>query len=366
MSASGEPGSSAALLRKILVSAVTGVVTFAASQLLEAVLQVTTAEQLILTVLVGAATLLAQFLVDFSHRLEELEASTVRRLDELSAHQDRNVREARAVIDRGFQRISDATRFFTRLEASALQTDSVTRLVHNSALIDSTGPQLARDLAEHEIERTAGLLKSLSSGNEVFYEGEDREYLLGLAKNTRRSIVATSLSTMDAGVRSFEGGLWLNDLGARYVELQRAATCRGVHIRRIFVLDALADADDPSFVRVRRLQRQAGIEIRALTDNLVPEHLQDHVSDFIVFDDEVGYEVNRAARVNSAVQPAILTTRVVLDPDRVRRFAGRFEELWVAAVEFDEGSGRADLVAAEVDLTAPHEDVPDALQDVDG
>jgi hypothetical protein len=291
-------------LRKIFVTSVSGLIAFAVSNLLQDPLEVTLGEQLILSLVVGGVTLLSQFLTDFTHhqtefgnRLERLEQNSLRQL----------------------------------MEASALQTDLLTRFVRRSSRIDHTSSELVRDLAHHEVERVSGLMRSLSGGEEVFYDGEDREWLLGLAHNARRSISATSLVTVDAGGRSFEGGLWLNDLGARYLDIQRAARRRGVLIRRIFVFDAPDFEHDPSFVRVRRLQREAGVEIRGLNETRVPEHLKDHIVDFIVFDELLGYETTRASRITTAVQPAIVTTRIVLERHRVERSAERFEELWAAA-----------------------------------
>jgi hypothetical protein len=336
-------------LRKILLTSISGVIAFAVSNLLQDPLNVTLGEQLILSTVVGGVTLLSQFLSDFSQhqtefgdRLERLEQNSLRQL----------------------------------METSALQTDLLTRFVRRSSRIDHTTSDLVRDLAHHEVERVSGLMRSLSGGEEVFYDGEDREYLLGLAHNARRSIVATSLVTVDAGGKSFEGGLWLNDLGARYLDIQRAAQRRGVKIRRIFVFDAPSFERDPSFVRVRMLQREAGVEIRGLDESRVPEHLKDHIVDFIVFDDILGYETTRASRITTTVQPAIITTRLVMEKRRVDRSVERFEELWAAAKLLPEDDG---IVApapgpppdqapasGRIGAPTPDEDVPDPVQDIEG
>jgi hypothetical protein len=337
-------------LRKILFTSVTGIVTFAVSNFLQDRLKVSLAEQLILATVVGGVTLISQFLADFSEqqvdfgqRLERLEQNSLRQL----------------------------------MEASALQTDLLTRFVRRSSRIDHTSSELVRDLAHHEVERVSGLMRSLSGGEEVFYDGEDREWLLGLAHNARRTIVATSLVTVDAGGKSFEGGLWLNDLGARYLDIQRAARRRGVQIRRIFVFDAPDFEEDPSFVRVRRLQREAGVEIRGLDESRVPEHLKDHISDFIVFDNVLGYETTRPGRKSAGLQPAIVTTRIVLDKHRVERSTERFEEMWLVAkllpddqIDLDqagsERTGSERIGSGGVRASTAGEHVPDPVEGIGG
>ncbi len=71
-------------------------------------------------------------------------------------------------------------------------------------------------------------VRQLPGGTEIAYDGEDREWMLGLTAEASRSIDAISLSTVDAGIRGFDGGLWTSDLGTRYLELQHEAIARGV------------------------------------------------------------------------------------------------------------------------------------------
>lgn len=332
-------------------------------------------EQFILSIVVGIVTLLSQFLVDFGqrqaefgHRLERLEHGPLARLVEFS-DQQAEVRsqfldafaQHRVELQQRLERLEEGS-LMQQMETSALQTDLLTSLVRRSSRITDSSAELVRDLAQHEVRRVSGLLRSLADLDEVFYDGEDREYLLGLAQNAHDTIVATSLVTVDAGGKSFEGGLWLSDLGARYLDIQRAARRRGVEIRRIFVFDVPDVEHDPSFVRVRRWQREAGIEIRGLDESRVPEHLKDHIVDFTVFDGVLGYETQRASRVTHSVQPAIVTTRIVKEKKRVARSAERFEELWAAAKALPND----EPVSPGVSLPAAGEHVPDPVEGVDG
>jgi hypothetical protein len=280
-------------------------------------------------------TLIAQFLIDFDSRLHQVELDATRRLDVMDARQTAGTAESRHDMNLAFERISRATRFFTLIEKSALQTDALTRLVDRAAQINGTNPQLVRDLAHYEIERISHLMRSLTSGDEVFYDGEDREWLLGLATHVSSSIMATSLATVDAGGRGFEGGLWMNDLGGRYLQIQRAAVQRGVAIRRIFVFDKPEFAADHDFIRIRHLQRDAGVQVRILDNSTVPEHLKNTIFDFVLFDEVISYETTPATRMEAAIKPAIVTTRLILKEERVNRLGQRFEELWAAAQELD-------------------------------
>jgi hypothetical protein len=323
------------LVRKILLTTATGLLTFIGSTLLDGTFKIPLSDQLMLTAIVGGVTLMAQFLVDFDNRLSLVQREASRRLNEMDRRQSENAAEARQDMNKAFERISKATRFFTLIEKSALQTDALTQLVHRTGQINGTNPKLVQDLAHYEIERLSSLMKSLSTGDEVFYDGEDREWLLGLATHVSSSISATSLATVDAGGKGFEGGLWMNDLGGRYLQIQREAVRRGVQIRRIFVFDKPEFAGDNDFVRIRHLQQDAGVEIRILDNSMVPEHLKSIIFDFVLFDEVISYETTPATRMEAAVKPAIVTTRLILNQDRVKTLGLRFEELWTAGQECD-------------------------------
>lgn len=344
-------------LRRLFIAAVAGTITFITSNLLQDLLENDLSDQLIMGVLVGGVTLISQLLAEFSQTQAEF-GQSLERLEESSA--GRMIRQ------------------------SALPSEMLTEFIRRASLLSSRSPDLVQRLAQEEVMRVSGLLRSLSAGQEVYYDGEDREYLLALARSARSSIVATSLVTVDAGGKGFEGGLWLTDLGARYLEIQRAARRRQVRIRRIFVFDAPEFAADPNFMRVQRLQREAGVDIRGIDESNTPEHLKDHVSDFIVFDEVLAYETTRASRITNAVQPVIITTRLVQEKSRLERHRERFEELWEAARALPDivapeqpapghlmGTSRDGFLAGRIDLSSSGEadrsgeDVPDPVEGVD-
>src|SRR6266536_4430389 len=209
------------------------------------------------------------------------------------------------------------------------------QLVRNAAVIPAS-PPLLYDFAEAEIARMSEFLKELGEGSDVTYDGEDRDWLLGLARHARSTIDATSFSTVDAGSNGFDGGFWVSDLGQRYLEVQRDAAQRGVAIRRIFILDRPELKDDPAFLGVYRLQVAMNIQVRFLDASTMPERLKiAPLFDFILFDDVLSYEAVPAPRVSSAANPNIRNTELVLRRRRVDERIERYKNLWSHAQAFE-------------------------------
>src|SRR5215472_5506288 len=108
------------------------------------------------------------------------------------------------------------------LERSGLEPALLTEFLEAAGAAGGAGP-LLRGLARRQIESVTGFLRQLPAGRDIVYDGEDREWLLGLTGEARQSISATSVATADSGERGFDGGLWTSDLGARYLDRQREA-----------------------------------------------------------------------------------------------------------------------------------------------
>jgi len=273
------------------------------------------------SVFLGGITLVVQFLNDFENRLENVEVS-----------QAEHSAEMRSLIAEGFARTNEATELFQAVEASALQTDAVTRLVRHSTQIDPDSPPLVYRFAQLQINRMSQFLKELSEGGDVSYDGEDRDWLLGLTIEARQTLIATSLSTVDAGGESFDGGLWTSDFGLRYLELQREAVRRGVIIRRVFIVDQPEQTNDADLLRICRQQKNLGVQVRVLDRTHIPDAL---LFDFVVFDNTIGYEVIPASRVEVGMRPMIVKTHLMRQPGRVEERTRRFEDLWVSARELE-------------------------------
>jgi hypothetical protein len=269
---------------------------------------------------IAGITLLAQFLVDFDKRLESVE-------EKLETHSA----EIQSMIREGFAQTSKVIELFQALEASALQTDTVTQLVQHATQIKPGSPSLVYGFAQSQISRMSQLLKDLSEGGDVSYDGEDQDWILGLTMQSQHTIDATSLSTVDAGGISFADGLWTSALGQRYLECQRDAIHRGVVIRRVFILDGSGQTREPEFLRIYQQQQDLGICVKVLDRSTIPPILRNILFDFIVFDGVISYEVTPAARVEDIMKPTIVKTNLALQSQRVRERMQRFEKLWDAA-----------------------------------
>ena len=263
-----------------------------------------------LAAVVTLGSMLVLFLIDLEIRLSELQE----------------------YIATGFQKIDRSAELLNLIEGSVLETALLTNLVEAvGGADDSVSPMLLR-LARQEIERSTWFVRQLPTGREIAYDGEDREWLLGLTKEAQHSIDAISLSTVDAGMRDFDGGLWTSDLGTRYLEMQREAINRNVTIRRIFVFENKELAGDETFMKITQMQRDAGVDVRMLDQQLIPQMLQPMILDFIVFDGTVSYETTPATTFTAGkTRPVIVRTVLAPMPDRVRDLKSKFAQLWEAA-----------------------------------
>jgi len=314
-------GWSSSVVRKIVSSLIVGggayVITNNASDE-----QLTLLWTVSLSVFLGGLTLVVQFLVDFTNRLEALELG-----------QRRHLAAVRDMIRTRFANISEATELFGRVEGSAMSIDLVKELAGHSANLDPAAHQLVHLLAHSEIARVSDFMKELSQQTEITYDGEDRDWLLALTRNAQTTIDATSFMAVDASAQGFSGGLWASNLGQSYLEEQQKALDRGVTIRRIFMLDVPEQAQDPELLQICKMQQKLGILVRTLDPLTLPGPHGHRMLDFILFDSVISYESTIAAWARKGTKPPIVNTRLVLSPHRVLERVGRFAELWLAANE---------------------------------
>ncbi|MEV6520506.1 DUF6879 family protein [Longispora sp. NPDC051575] len=293
-----------------------------------------------LSVFIGGVTLVVQFLIDFDNRLRTVQSVHAEHADAVTAtlrehgstvqrSQARHAERVEALIERRFGQINEATRLFGRVDASHLRTDAVTQLVLNATQLEPDLPDLVKGFAQTEITRFSDFLKDLGSGREVIYDGEDRDWMLGLARNARRSIDAISITGVDVA-----GGLWESELGHRYLKAQRGAVARGVRVRRLFVLVGRPETNSGAHLEaVFRVQHDFGIEVRVLDPKVeiaIPRH---DLFDFSLFDDALSYEVQPTPQFDDK-PPSIVRTQLVLLPERVADRISRFQALWQAARVF--------------------------------
>jgi hypothetical protein len=237
-------------------------------------------------------------------------------------------------VTTGFTQTGRLAELSGQMERSSLGAALLADFLETASQVDERVNPLLQRLARREVDRVSLFLRQLPAGTEIGYDGEDRDWMLGLTREAQTSIDAISLSTVDAGVLGLDGGLWTSDLGRRYLELQREAVTRDVRIRRIFVVEQEHEdmVRDESFLRIIQMQRDMRVEVRMLDHKLIPDWMRSMVLDFIVFDAAVGYETTPTTSFASGQnRPGKLRTRLVPEPTRVRDLEGWFEELWERA-----------------------------------
>jgi len=301
------------IIRRILFSFATASVAFGISYAFDAK---EIRESILLSVLIGGVTIVVQFLHDLEGRLRLVE-------QELRAHS-----AGMAHLSRTFAEINQMTELHGQMEAAKLRADMAAELLRHAAQIGASAKPIIHDIAQAEMARAAEFIKALGDGSDLTYEGEDRDWLLGLARHAKVSIDAISLATVDAGDMSHQDGLWASDLGQRYLDTQREVANQGVLVRRIFVLDQPDATGSPDLQRVYDLHRQMGIQVRTLDPRLVHANYRSSLFDFIVFDRILSYETTPASRVDGSTRPIIVNTRIVQKPEVVAARLRRFEELW--------------------------------------
>jgi hypothetical protein len=308
------------------VSAFFGALAFALSLTLDGSAEGETLLAIGTSVFVSGVAFVVQFLVDVEGRVDQLTESMAgvgEKYEEHSKTSEENIRLQ-------FEKINAATELFGAVEASALRIDATTQLVRDATAAVRSSSALVSKFAQGEIGRLASYLEALGQGADVPYDGEDRDWLLGLTKAASSSIDATSLTTVDAGGRGFmDGGLWNSDLGHKYLQEQHAAVRRGVKIRRIFIFDRPEFQHDKDLLNILRRHVAVGVEVRTLAPGL------DRYSfiDFIVLDSELVYQSQPESRLGDS-RPIIATTTLVTKPDRVLKRIQQYNELWESATEY--------------------------------
>ncbi|MEV0645705.1 DUF6879 family protein [Phytomonospora sp. NPDC050363] len=295
------------ILRKVLVTAVIGALGFGLTEL---ILQ-NGESSWMASIFLGSAAFVTQFLVDVERRLDSVEFTY--RTEAVNSHQ---------IMRAEFAKINEASGLYERMENGALPIETIVHLIRSTTQIEKSVPGLVYRLAVVEVHRLITFLDEINHNKDTTYEGEDRDWLLALTESSRSSINAISLHTVDVGGRHF----LLSDLGRRYISEQAKAIGRGVHIRRIHVLDP-QNPDEDTLHEICQRQLDVGIEVRILNP---ARH--DALIDFVLFDQVMSYETTPASQQTGDESPVIVNTRLLLKPERVGKRIEMFNALWEAAV----------------------------------
>jgi hypothetical protein len=265
----------------------------------------------------GAVILIVQFLIDVDHRLGALEHK-----------QTESTHATRELVARGFRNINEATRLFSDIESTGLKTDVITQMINKAAQINPATAPLVSRFVLREMDSMAEFLHGVANKH-LSYRGEDRNWLLSLSLSAQESIDAVSLPAVDAGGEVFHGGFWDSDLGRRYLELQHDAVRRDVRVRRVFVIERPELVNDPDVLQTCQEQAALGLEIRLLFGSALPKSKSSY--DFILFDNQISYEVMPGTPSEYGANPVILQTQLVFNPDEVAQRRQTYDHLWESA-----------------------------------
>jgi hypothetical protein len=297
---------------KILITVIAGSVTYLLTQ--------TTGQpdiwQLTMSIFVAGIVLVVQVLVETAEQVRSSAADgaeQLRRNAELTAS------------------LSAASKLLASAE-SRLGSDNVERLVLAANRLDRERAAQIR-FADHQIRQLVDLLEGLKSGR-AEYQGDDRDWLLGLTSTVRSSIDATSMTSF-AGPRGFvdEGQFWSSELGRRYLGLQQKAIARGVRVRRVFLIDGYAAPTDQQIQNLLLPHQKINVDTRVLFSDSLEKELEGTLTDFVLFDHELSYDLHAAMSVNPDQPPLIAFVALVANPDRVAERREVFQRLWSASID---------------------------------
>lgn len=291
------------LLRKTLITALVSAGTYVLTNVLNR--HADEVWKLTLTVVIGGAALIVQYLVDFEERLGSMEQS-------LSAHHE----ELRAAVEKSFAGINEATELFSQVDRSVLRSDGVTRLARAYTQLGHQESELVKTFSQEEIGRLAAQMENLSSGS-VTCLGENNDWLIDLTTCVETSIDATSTDV--------DRGFWYSEAANRYLKAQEDAILhRGVKVRRLFLVRTREEHTD-ELERLCQSHRDLGIETRvAIREVLAPSARLRMTNDFIVFDGELCYET--APDVDQ--KPAETTLKT--EREHIEERVNRFNVIWDA------------------------------------
>jgi hypothetical protein len=206
--------------------------------------------------------------------------------------------------------------------------EGVPELAKSFAEVLAPGPSILHTFVRLEMTRVVGYMADLTNLT-AECPGENHDWMLALTRAAEQSICATSTSV--------DREFWNSEPASRYLEAQQDAVDEhGVTVRRLFLLESARELDD-RLLRLCEEQELRHIDVRAAVLPELPPHLQrGTTNDFIVFDEEVSFEIEQDLRdVN-------VRTRLIARQDHVRDRMKRFKELWEASMSLRELEVRVD------------------------
>lgn len=328
MSLEPNQGSTRFVLRELLVALCSGAVALGIA--LSA--WVSGPQAATVAVVTAGTAVTADLLRDFRRRLYRTELRTQAAIEKAGAAMEQAAGLFRAEVAQRFAQLTTIPEAFGLEPLDQTRAAELVKVVQDAYAFEHRSSPLANSFVLAEAQRFNLLLHQLRAG-EGTYDGEDRDWLLTLARSCGRTLDATSLSTTDAGGRlRFSGGFWESDLGLHYLELQADAVARGVAIRRVFILENPKVTEDAAYQEMCERQTRLGIEVRYLTPDMLSVNLLNKLDDFILFDNEISYEAVASLAPGDDSRPVISSTHLVLNRNLVAKRVRQFAELWDAAL----------------------------------
>jgi hypothetical protein len=274
--------------------------------------------QIALTVVIGGAALIVQYMVDFEQRLASVEGGQRRNRRDLQENLAAHQREMTELVDRGFRRVSEVTELFSRLDASEMPDHEVARLVRSAAQVGSQGHGFMQEFVREEIARLASMVTALTAENHDL-DGENNDTLIALIKCARRTIDATS-SFVDLA-------FWKTETAKQYLLVQGDAIRRGVEIKRLFIVKRPEEAPD-DLGEILQAQKNEGIEAGVVVLSQLPRGTRvGPTRDVVIFDSELCFEIT------TDVEQLYPNAKLDAREDQVIRRKARFDSLWAARLE---------------------------------
>ncbi|MFF0585657.1 hypothetical protein ACFYWD_06785 [Streptomyces sp. NPDC003781] len=209
-----------------------------------------------------------------------------------------------------------------------VRIDSVPDLAKGFADVLLPSPSILHTFVHLEMSRVVGHMADLTNLS-AECPGENHDWMLTLTRAAEQSILATSTSV--------DREFWTSEPAGRYLDAQQAAIDeQGVAVRRLFLLESARELDD-RLLRLCEEQELRRIDVRVAVLPELPPHLQrGTTNDFILYDEEVSFEIEQDLRdVN-------VRTRLTARQDYVRDRLKRFRELWDAGMGLRELEVRVD------------------------
>ncbi|MXM62045.1 hypothetical protein GR925_00905 [Streptomyces sp. HUCO-GS316] len=273
--------------------------------------------KLAVSIVIGGAALIVQYMVDFERRLASVEEGQGAQSGEVREGLAAHHREMKDMVEEKFQLVGDVTKLFSELERSRMGADRVRKLVESATRVGDEGPEIVKAFARGEIHRLTAFVEDLAT-MVVGWQGEGNEQLVRLTGHATRTIDATS-SFVDLAY-------WETDAAQDYLEAQRdAIELREVRVRRLFIVTRADDVND-KLLQICRDQEEVGIETRVAVLSLLPPGVgRGGRRDFIIFDRELYFEIN--PDVERGETRSELNARA----SRVSEQIVRFNQLWEAS-----------------------------------